>query len=61
MAFKVDSGRVRGADGQSHIPFGLIRSLNEVKAEQMQAGIEDGVPQPPAWRNENKTVPEFSF
>ena len=37
MATQVDSGRVRGADGQSHTPSGLVRSLNEVQAEMVQA------------------------
>lgn len=36
MAVNVDSGRVGSADGQSHISSGLIRSLNEVKAEKVQ-------------------------
>ena len=35
---------MRGADGQSHAPSGLIRSLNEGKAEKVLAATEDGVP-----------------
>lgn len=41
MAFKVDNGRVRDADGHSHVPSGLIRSLKKVKGEKVQAGTED--------------------
>ena len=44
MAVKVDDGRLREADGQSHVPSGLIRSLNKGKAEKLPAGTEDRVP-----------------
>ena len=44
MAIKVDGGRLREADGQSHVPSRLIRSLNKGKAEKVPAGTEDGVP-----------------
>lgn len=44
MAIKVDDGRVRDADGQSHVPSRLIRSLNKEKAEKVPAGTEDRVP-----------------
>lgn len=44
MAVNVDGGRVGGTDGQSHTSSGLLGSLNEVKAEKVQAGTENGVP-----------------
>lgn len=43
-AAKVDDGRVRDADGHSHVPSGLIRSLKEGERREGAAGTEDHIP-----------------